>query len=51
MVHLWHPFVGPDGNPNYDSNYALYLHYLQARGNQKEMQLLIQEPHLLNKEE
>lgn len=51
MVHLWHPFVGPDGNPNYDSNYALYLHYLQARGNQKEMQLLVQEPHLLNKEE
>lgn len=43
-------FVGPDGNPNYDFNYALYL-YLQARGNQKEMQLLIQEPHLLNKEE
>lgn len=44
MVHFWHPFVGPDGNPNYDSNYALYLRYLKARGNHKEMRLLIQEP-------
>lgn len=44
MVHFWHPFVGPDGNPNYDSNYALYLRYLKARGNQEEMRLLIQEP-------
>ena len=27
---FWHPFVGPDGNPNYDSNYALYLRYLKG---------------------
>lgn len=44
MVHFWHPFVGPDGNPNYDSNYALYQRYQMARGNQEEMRQLIQKP-------
>lgn len=43
MVHFWHPFVGPDGNPNYESNYALYQRYQLARGDEKEMRRLIQE--------
>ncbi|KOR89613.1 galactosyltransferase-related protein [Paenibacillus solani] len=43
MVHFWHPFVGPDGNPHYESNYALYQRYQLARGDEKEMRRLIQE--------
>ncbi|PJN54797.1 hypothetical protein PAEVO_15180 [Paenibacillus sp. GM2FR] len=43
MVHFWHPFVGPDGNPNYDSNYALYQRYSLARGDVNAMRKLILE--------
>ncbi len=43
MVHLWHPFVGPSGNPNYDSNYALDQRYQKARGHMSAMLNLIHE--------
>jgi len=43
MVHFWHPFVGPDGNPHYESNYTLFKRYQLARGDEKGMQQLIQE--------
>lgn len=43
LLHFWHPFVGPEGNPNYESNYALYHRYKAALGKPEEMTRLIQE--------
>lgn len=43
MVHFWHPFVGPGGNPHYDSNFALYERYKKARGQIPAMLNLIRE--------
>jgi hypothetical protein len=41
MVHFWHPFVGPEGNPHYETNYALYKKYKEARGHVQSMRKLI----------
>jgi len=41
MVHFWHPFVGPEGNPHYETNYALYKQYKEARGDVQSMRKLI----------
>ena len=41
MVHFWHPFVGPEGNPHYETNYALYKKYKEARGYVQSMRKLI----------
>lgn len=43
ITHFWHPFVGPKGNPHYETNYQLYLRYKAARGNKKAMTDLIRE--------
>ncbi|ANY71407.1 galactosyltransferase-related protein [Paenibacillus ihbetae] len=43
LLHFWHPFVGPEGNPNYESNYALYHRYKAVLGKPEEMRRLIEE--------
>ncbi|GIP26072.1 hypothetical protein J23TS9_12020 [Paenibacillus sp. J23TS9] len=42
LLHFWHPFVGPAGNPHYDANYSLFNLYKAAIGNPEEMNRLIQ---------
>lgn len=43
IIHFWHPFVGPEGNPHYASNYKLYDRYKAAKGKMEEMGRLIGE--------
>jgi len=43
LLHFWHPFVGPSGNPNYGKNYELFQAYRSALGNRSEMIRLIQD--------
>ncbi|KHF35503.1 Galactosyltransferase [Paenibacillus sp. P1XP2] len=42
LLHFWHPFVGPSGNPHYGQNYALFQEYRKALGHRAEMSRLIQ---------
>ncbi|WP_410769031.1 galactosyltransferase-related protein [Fontibacillus sp. BL9] len=48
LIHFWHPFVGPGGNPHYHDNYLLYQRYKAALGNIMEMSRLIQEKNDIN---
>ncbi|MEF2965956.1 galactosyltransferase-related protein [Paenibacillus sp. M1] len=43
LIHFWHPFVGPGGNPHYDDNYLLYRRYKNALSDPAAMLRLIQE--------
>ncbi|MBY0065342.1 MULTISPECIES: galactosyltransferase-related protein [Priestia] len=43
IYHLWHPKVGPKGNPNIQNNNNLYKKYEKANGNAKQMKKLINE--------
>ncbi|OZB98372.1 galactosyltransferase-related protein [Paenibacillus sp. XY044] len=43
MLHFWHPFVGPQGNPHYEHNYRLFERYKAARGEWESMHELIRE--------
>lgn len=43
IYHLWHPRVGPKGNPNIENNNNLYERYANRKGNVKEMKKLINE--------
>lgn len=42
LLHFWHPFVGPSGNPKYEANYALYSAYKAALGNPDQMNRILQ---------
>lgn len=42
VYHLWHPYVGKQGNPHFDANTRIYEEYRRANGNPEAMRQLLQ---------